>query len=235
LFKRVLPKMKGFRKLFRLLNVPVDVSKTEIMGRLIYKGFSLVNTYESSQRTVLIAKRNPTGDPSQHKPLPSEGLLFRMERMGQYATPIYVYKFRSMHPYAEYVQAYVHDKNGLDKGGKFKNDFRISSAGRLMRKYWLDELPMVYNLLKGDLKLVGVRPISQHYFSLYPAHIQALRLKQKPGLLPPFYADMPQSFDEVTQSELNYLNAYEQAPLKTDLHYLKRILTNIIVKRARSN
>lgn len=234
LFRRVLPKLKGFRKLCRVLNVPNDVSKTEIIGRLFYKGFSLVDIQETDYKTVLIAKRNGANDPSLTKPVPSEGFLFRMQRMGQYANPIQVYKLRSMHPYAEYVQAYLHDTQGLDKGGKFRNDFRVSTGGRVIRKYWLDELPMLYNVLKGDIKLVGVRPISEHYFSLYPTRAQTIRIRHKPGLLPPYYADMPQSFEEIVQSELNYLSAYEKAPLQTDLRYLGRILTNIIIKKARS-
>lgn len=234
LFRRVLPKLKGFRKVCRLLRVPVDVSKAEIMGRLIYKGFVLVDIQETTQETILIAKRNPISNPSLDSPAPSEGFLFRMKRIGQHANPIYVYKLRSMHPYAEYVQTYLHETQGLDKGGKFKNDFRVSTGGRVIRKYWLDEIPMLYNVLKGDLKLVGVRPISAHYLSLYPAQAQALRNKHKPGLLPPFYADMPQSFDEIVQSELTYLKAYEANPFQTDLWYFKRILTNIVVNKARS-
>lgn len=234
LFRRVLPKLKGFRKVCRLLRVPADVSKAEIMGRLMYKGFELVDLVESNRETLLIIKRNPTSNPSFHLPPPNEGFLFRMKRMGQHAKPIQVYKLRSMHPYAEYVQAYLHTTQGLDAGGKFKNDFRVSTGGRVIRKYWLDELPMLYNLLKGDLKLVGVRPISEHYFSLYPVHAQVLRTRHKPGLLPPFYADLPQTFDEIVQSEINYLTAYEANPFQTDLRYFKRIITNIVINRARS-
>ena len=234
LFRRVLPKLKGFRKVCRLLRVPVDVSKAEIMGRLMYKGFELVDLVETNRETLLIIKRNPTSNPSLIVPPPNEGFLFRMQRMGQYAKPIIVYKLRSMHPYAEYVQAYLHTTQGLDTGGKFKNDFRVSTGGRVIRKYWLDEIPMLYNVLKGDLKLVGVRPISEHYFSLYPTHAQMLRTQHKPGLLPPFYADLPQTFNEIVQSEIDYLTAYEANPFKTDLRYFKRIIINIVINRARS-
>ena len=234
LFRRVLPKLKGFRKVCRLLRVPADVSKAEIMGRLMYKGFELVDLVETNRETLLIIKRNPTTNPSLLVPPPNEGFLFRMKRMGQHAKPINVYKLRSMHPYAEYVQAYLHTTQGLDSGGKFKNDFRVSTGGRVIRKYWLDEIPMLYNVLKGDLKLVGVRPISEHYFSLYPAHAQSLRSRHKPGLLPPFYADLPDTFDQIVQSEIDYLTAYEANPFKTDLRYFKRIIINIVINRARS-
>ena len=232
--RRVLPKLKGFRKISRILNLPVDVSKAEIMGRLIYKGFHIVSLRETNEETIIVAKINTDNNPSLSKPEPSEGILFKMGRMGKNAEKITVYKFRSMHPYAEYVQEYIHTNNGLDAGGKFKNDFRVSPGGRVIRKYWIDELPMVINLLKGDIKLIGVRPITEHYFSLYPPHLQSLRIKNKPGLLPPFYADLPKTFDEIVQSELNYLEAYEKAPFQTDSKYLIKILKNIFIHKVRS-
>jgi lipopolysaccharide/colanic/teichoic acid biosynthesis glycosyltransferase len=139
-----------------------------------------------------------------------------------------------MHPFAEFVQAYLHEKNGLAACGKFKNDFRVSTGGRLIRKYWIDELPMLYNLLKGDIKLVGVRPISEQYLSLYPETLRTYRSGFKPGLLPPFYSDLPKSFDEILKSELTYLKAYEKAPLRTDISYFIRILKNIFIHQARS-
>jgi lipopolysaccharide/colanic/teichoic acid biosynthesis glycosyltransferase len=139
-----------------------------------------------------------------------------------------------MHPYAEYVQEFLHKEMGLDSTGKFKDDFRVSTGGRVIRKYWIDELPMLINLVKGDIKLVGVRPISQHYFSLYPDDLKAKRPNLKPGLLPPYYADLPNSFDEIVASELKYIAAYEADPFKTDVRYFFKILNNIFIKKARS-
>ncbi|MBD2752559.1 sugar transferase [Spirosoma validum] len=234
LVKRVLPKLTGLRRICRLLTIIPDISKAEIMGRLIYKGFSVIDIREETRETTLIVKPNFASDPSQTRPIPSQGFILRMQRLGQYSKPIQVYKLRTMHPYAEYVQAYLHERNGLDRGGKFKNDFRVIKGGRVIRKYWLDEIPMLYNLLRGDLKLIGIRPISEHYFSLYPASAQVIRTRHKPGLLPPFYADLPQTFDEIVQSELTYLTAYEAAPFATDLRYFKRILMNIFFNKARS-
>ncbi|WP_373513850.1 sugar transferase [Persicitalea sp.] len=232
--RRVLPKLKGLRKLSRLLGIPVDMSKSEIMGRLIYHGFDLVHILENPAHTLFIAQPHDDVAPSSYAPLPKEGVLFSMQRMGKNNKPITVYKFRSMHPYAEYAQSYMHRTNGLDAGGKFKNDYRVSTGGRIIRKYWIDELPMLYNLLRGDIKLIGVRPISAHYFSLYPENLRAIRPKYKPGLLPPFYADLPKDFEEIVQSELRYLESYEKAPFKTDMAYLEKILKNIFYHKARS-
>jgi lipopolysaccharide/colanic/teichoic acid biosynthesis glycosyltransferase len=61
------------------------------------------------------------------------------------------------------------------EGGKFKDDFRITTWGRVLRKLWIDELPQFINFFKGELSLVGVRALSDHYFQLYPKDVQELR------------------------------------------------------------
>jgi len=60
-----------------------------------------------------------------------------------------------MHPYSEYLQSYIYEQNKLQEGGKFANDFRVTTLGKCMRKLWIDELPMFINLFKGQLKIVG--------------------------------------------------------------------------------
>ena len=61
---------------------------------------------------------------------------------------IKVYKSRTMHPYAEFLQEYVYNTQGLQEGGKFKSDFRVTTIGKIFRAFWIDELPMIINLLK---------------------------------------------------------------------------------------
>ena len=144
---------------------------------------------------------------------PSYGPIFKMPRVGKSRKIIHVYKLRTMHPYSEYLQDYIFEKNGSLNGDKVLNDFRISPVGSFFRKIWIDELPMLINLLKGELKLVGVRPLSISKFNMYPKKIQDLRTKVKPGLIPPFYADMPNDFNELVLSEKNYLNQYLKNPI----------------------
>jgi lipopolysaccharide/colanic/teichoic acid biosynthesis glycosyltransferase len=103
-----------------------------------------------------------------------------------------------------------------------------------LRRCFIDELPQIYNWLKGDLKLVGVRALSEQYFSLYPKDMQKLRIKSKPGLVPPYYADTPQSFDEIVESERKYLKQKHEHPIKTDLIYFFRAIINIVFRGARS-
>jgi lipopolysaccharide/colanic/teichoic acid biosynthesis glycosyltransferase len=158
-----------------------------------------------------------------------------MKRLGKNNKLITVYKIRTMHPYAEYLQSYVFENNNLRDGGKFKDDYRITSWGKLFRKLWIDELPMAINFFKGEIKLVGVRPLSQHYLSLYSEELKQKRLLIKPGLIPPFYADLPVSLEDIMASESTYIDRYLSSPFKTDISYLMKSLKNILLKNVRSN
>ena len=139
-----------------------------------------------------------------------------------------------MHPYSEYLQSYIHEKYDLEDSGKFKNDFRVTGWGRLFRKMWIDELPQLLNFLRGQLSLVGVRALSEQYFSLYPKDLQKLRIKFKPGLVPPYYADMPSSFEEIIESERKYLLKRQKKPISTQVSYFFKAWWNILFKGARS-
>lgn len=119
-------------------------------------------------------------------------------------------------------------------GGKIADDYRVNAIGRFLRKTWLDELPMLLNWAKGDLKLVGVRPLSNHYFSLYSEELRELRIKAKPGLVPPFYADMPVTLAEIQESERRYLELYFKSPFLTDWRYFWKAFRNIVFRGKRS-
>ena len=165
---------------------------------------------------------------------PTYGFLVRLPRVGLGGKIIRVYKVRTMHPYAEYLQDYIYKKHNLQEGGKFSNDFRISRIGKIMRALWIDELPMLINWMRGDLKLVGVRPISEHYFSLYSKEHQEKRIQYKPGLIPPYYADLPKTLSQIEASEKKYFDAYEQHPFRTNWRYFWRAIFNILFRKARS-
>lgn len=208
------------------------LSKAEVLGRLYYSGFEVVSDKKVGDLNYVVARRitYPRSYVSH-----TYGPLIRLPRVGKNGKKFNVYKLRTMHPYSEYLQPYIFEKNSLQEGGKIKRDIRVTTLGRIMRKYWLDELPMVINLMKGDMKLIGVRPLSQHYFSLYSKELQEERIKTKPGLLPPFYADMPKTLDEIQASEMRYLMACnEKGTFRTDVRYFFLILKNILFKKARS-
>ena len=157
-----------------------------------------------------------------------------MNRVGYQGKIIGVYKLRTMYPYSEYCQELIMRENKLAKSGKILNDFRITTWGKFFRKIWLDELPMFINFFKREVGLVGVRPLSITYFKKYPKDLQDLRIKTKPGLLPPYYADLPQSFDEILLSENKYLEKKLKSPFLTDIKYFYLAVINIVFKGARS-
>lgn len=234
LLVRISPKLRITKSLY--FNITRGkgrvLSKAETYGRLYSCGFEIIEEEYKNNKIYFTVKkfREPSYDMT-----PSYGFLIKLKRVGKNGKPIRVYKLRTMRPYSEYLQEYVYQKNDLQEGGKIKNDFRISPEGKIFRKFWIDELPMVYNFLKGEMKLVGVRPLSAHYFSLYKKELQILRIKSKPGLIPPFYADMPVTLEEIMDSEIKYLKAYEKRPLQTDFSYFLKAMSNILINRKRSS
>lgn len=234
IFKRVFPKLPLLMNLYFLITGGRNrvMSKAEALGRLVSCGFRIVEVKTIGNLTYFIGKKvnSPYYDTN-----PSYGPLFAMNRIGKDGELITVYKFRTMYPYAEYLQEYIYEQNKLAVGGKFADDFRITYWGKFMRKVWLDELPMIINLIRGDIKIVGVRPLSKHYFSLYSKELQEKRIFTKPGLLPPFYVDLPVTLDQIIESELKYLRAYEKNPVTTDVRYFFNICGNILFRKARSN
>lgn len=231
--KRVFPKLSLTEKLYFKLTKGRNraLSKAEVLGRLVYCGFSIeaVEVIDNKLYFVVSKKGEPVSEER-----PSCGVILKIKRIGKEGKPINVYKLRTMHPYAQYIQEYVYERNNLEEGGKFRNDFRITKWGRFMRKFWLDELPMIWNILRGDLKIVGVRPLSEHYLSLYSEEHKRVRIQGKPGLIPPFYADLPRNLNEIMESEARYMDAYLKDPLMTDFSYGFRAFNNIVLKKARS-
>ncbi|MEA1885961.1 MAG: sugar transferase [Bacteroidota bacterium] len=232
--KRAFPKLRITKWLYLALTRGnnVVISRAEALGRLARAGFSISN--ESFINGHLYIEGRKNGDPMNiyNK---NYGMLIALPRVGRDGKLMKVYKLRTMHPYSEYIQDYVYGKNNLEQGGKFKNDFRITSWGAFSRKVWLDEMPMLLNFLQGDMKLVGVRPLSEQYYNLYSEELRQRRIKYKPGLIPPFYYDMPGDIEEIQASEMHYLKEWDRHPLRTDIKYFTKSIINIVFRKARSN
>ena len=235
LWHRVCPKLALTRWLYFAVTNGKDrtFNRVEILGRIYRAGFEVVDEQFRQGEFFVTARKvkapvddiAPTGSPIIH-----------LRRVGKDGKMIVVHKFRTMYTYSEYIQSYIFQYQNLQSGGKFKSDYRINFWGRLLRKIWLDELPMVWNMLRGDIKLVGVRPLSSQYFSLYTPEMQQLRTRTKPGLLPPFYYERhtPETIDEVQASERRYLEAYLKHPFLTDWRYFWGIIGNIILRKKHS-
>lgn len=230
------PKMKFTRNIYFPIAGEKNrmYSRTEILGRLCRAGFRILEERNTNIALYITAEKR--SDPLGRNKSCVRPIMY-LDRVGKGGKMIKVYKVRTMHSYAQYLQEYVYEKYNLRKGGKLANDFRISIWGRLLRPLWLDELPMVWNVIRGDIKLVGVRPLSQHYFSLYTPEMQALRITVKPGLIPPFYYEKksPETMEEIQDSERRYIEAYKQHPFKTDWKYFWGTVSNIVIKRKRSH
>lgn len=234
-WERVCPRIHGLQKIYFALTKGKNrtMHRVEIMGRAYRAGFEVLDEeFRQGDLFLLLHKvKEPlSGD------VPSEGPIIRLNRVGKDGKMIGVYKFRTMHPYSEYIQGYMYRYNGLQEKGKFLDDYRVSTWGKVLRTVWLDEFPMVVNMLKGQLKLVGVRPLSRQYYELYTPEMQQLRIRTKPGLLPPFYYEdkTPETLEEIQDSERRYIEAYLAHPIRTDFRYFFGIMKNIIFKHKKS-
>lgn len=110
-------------------------------------------------------------------------VIFSHKRVGQYGKQIKIYKFRSMVENAEELmnQFTPEQKAEYEKNFKLENDPRITKIGKIMRKTSLDELPQLFNILKGDISIVGPRPVMEVETEIY-GNYKDMLLSIKPGL-----------------------------------------------------
>ncbi|HWH30516.1 MAG TPA: sugar transferase, partial [Mycobacteriales bacterium] len=153
--------------------------------------------------------------------------LFTQERVGQNGTPFQVYKFRSMYVDAEQRLADIEHLNEHD-GVLFKvrNDPRITPVGRWLRKYSLDELPQLFNVLKGDMSLVGPRPPLASEVARYEGHAHR-RLLVRPGITGLWQVSgrSDLSWDDTVRLDLQYV---ENWSLALDLSILFRTASAVL-------
>ena len=102
-------------------------------------------------------------------------IIFSQERIGQHNHAFKMYKFRTM---------YVQDTTEEKKGWTTKNDPRVTKVGRILRKTSIDELPQLFNVLKGDMSLVGPRPERPFFVEKFKEEIPRYMIKHqvRPGL-----------------------------------------------------
>lgn len=109
-------------------------------------------------------------------------VFFRQERIGKNGQPFIMYKLRSMVLNADELKDQLLEQNELHGGMfKMKEDPRVTKIGRTIRHYSLDELPQFWNVVKGDMSLVGPRPCLKRELTQYSEHDKQ-RLLVKPGI-----------------------------------------------------
>ena len=138
-------------------------------------------------------------------------LIFKQQRVGKNGRIFNIYKLRSMYQDAEERKKALIEQNKMD-GHMFKmdNDPRITKVGKFIRKTSIDELPQFWNVLKGDMSLVGTRPPTVDEFEKYESHHKR-RLSMKPGITGKWQvsgrSDI-QDFEEVVKLDCEYIDEW---------------------------
>ena len=137
-------------------------------------------------------------------------VLFRQVRVGRYGVPFYILKFRTM-------SAQTDPQRLLTVG----RDPRITRAGHFLRKYKLDELPQLFNVLRGTMSLVGPRPEVARYVACYPPRERELVLSVKPGVTD-WASILYKDENAILGQALDPEQAYIDTILPTKLEYYVR-------------
>ena len=158
-------------------------------------------------------------------------LFFKQKRVGKNGRYFYIYKVRSMYQDAEARKAELMEKNEM-KGFMFKmtDDPRITKVGKFIRSTSIDELPQFWNVLKGDMSLVGTRPPTVDEFKQYEARHKR-RLSMKPGLTGLWQVSGRsniEDFEEVVRLDCEYIDNWSiqldiQIILKTVVVIFKKV------------
>ena len=178
------PRYSGAKHVFkRLLDIAVAAAALILLSPLLLA-------------LAIIVKRDSPGP-----------VLFRQERVGKAGKPFRMLKFRSMVTDAEAALAGLGTQNdGAGVLFKIRNDPRVTRCGRWMRRYSLDELPQFWNVLSGEMSLVGPRPPLQREVGRYERHTHR-RLLIKPGITGLWQvngrSDLP--WDEAVRLDLYYV------------------------------
>ncbi|WP_022873878.1 sugar transferase [Nesterenkonia alba] len=156
-------------------------------------------------------------------------VLFKQERIGLRGESFQMLKFRSMLDGADSLLDQLDHSSKIDKGSvlfKIKEDPRITTVGRVLRRYSLDELPQLFNVLGGSMSLVGPRPSLEREVQQYESHVHR-RFLVKPGITGLWQvsgrSDLP--WEEAVRLDLYYV---ENWSLTADLAILWRTLRAVI-------
>ncbi|MCI2943138.1 sugar transferase [Staphylococcus haemolyticus] len=144
-------------------------------------------------------------------------VLFRQTRPGQYGEPFDIYKFRTMS-----------DKRD-ENGELLPDDQRMTSVGTFIRKSSIDELPQLINVLKGDISLIGPRPLLMEYLPLYNDE-QKKRHNVKPGITGWAQVNGRNAITWYAKFKLDVLYAENQS-FKLDMYIIYKTIINILKRK----
>lgn len=163
------------------------------------------------------------------------GILYVQKALGKNGRHFRCYKIRTMVLGADKnFQKFF--ERGSNQYGHLGRDERVTRLGKFLRRYFIDELPQLYNIYMKDIKLVGIRPMNEKGWRNYPDSLKERALRHLPGLMGVQYASRKKGdFEFHVRLLEQYLNEYEQNPAQTDKRYFHQILENIVLHRIRSS
>jgi lipopolysaccharide/colanic/teichoic acid biosynthesis glycosyltransferase len=161
-------------------------------------------------------------------------VIFRQRRLGHGRRPFTVLKFRTMShgadatPHREYVRSLIGHSGDPERGRLYKLsvDDRVTRVGRFLRSWSLDELPQLVNVLRGEMALVGPRPVIPYEVEHYPESYLR-RFAVKPGLTGLWQVSgrNERTYDEMVRFDIEYA---QRASLLLDLRILARTLPVVL-------
>jgi lipopolysaccharide/colanic/teichoic acid biosynthesis glycosyltransferase len=162
-------------------------------------------------------------------------VIFRQERIGSRGRPFLMFKFRTMRVDAGedvhrlFVQALIRGEAGCGNGGEFKlrNDPRITPIGGFLRRWSLDELPQLLNVLRGEMSLVGPRPDPCYARAAYRPWYHRRTLTARPGITGLWQVEGRSrvTFEEMVRMDLRYGHSLS---VRNDLRILTRTLRAVL-------
>jgi len=157
-------------------------------------------------------------------------VLFKQARIGRDGRPFTIYKFRSMVTDAEMLKAALLDRNeGAGHLFKMKSDPRVTPLGRILRRFSLDELPQLLNILDGSMSLVGPRPHLAEEVARLP-HDAQRRSLVRPGLTGLWQVSGRSSLDETESLRLD-LSYVDNWSLTLDWSILRRTVAVVLTSQ----
>ncbi len=163
---------------------------------------------------------------------PGAPVFFSQMRAGRYGQPFCMWKFRTMVPNAETMLDQIKEDHGNQMEGpvfKLKHDPRIFPFGALLRKFSVDELPQLWNVLAGDMSLVGPRPLPVYEVDAFSELSHRRRLSVKPGITCEWQAggrNSITSFEEWVAMDLKYIDNWS---LWLDIKILLRTIPAVLL------
>lgn len=193
----------GNCRMLMLRSVPVSASR--MVKDVLDKVVALCMLIGSSPLWLVAAVGIKISDPNGK-------IFYRQQRSGLYGKPFGMWKFRSMYSDADKRLDEVKAKYGNEMSGpifKLTNDPRIFPFGHFIRKYSIDELPQILNILAGDMSIVGPRPLPVYETAEFPDIAHRRRLSVKPGLTCYWQVEGRSDsgdFDNMINKDLKYID-----------------------------